>query len=105
MEGLLFTLLILMIPLGIAQVISALVIVIFTDNKPHREHFAYYLGGVVAYFIILYTLAMTGFSDTWFMGFYFFAGALGLAFFHLSIFFRDSNRDAYHRRRHQPNYA
>ena len=48
-----------MIPLGIAQVISALVIAIFTDNKAHREHFLYYLGGVIAYFIILYTLAMT----------------------------------------------
>ncbi len=90
MGDFLITLMMLMIPLGFIQVVSALVAVIFTRNKLIREHFAYYLLGVAGYFATLYPLVVfTEFIPRGFGQFYFFAGALGLAFFHISIFFRD----------------
>ena len=98
MEDLMFIALCLMVPLGIIQVLSALVILIVTNNKVYRNHFAYYLAGVAIYFIFLIPVTNVGSESNEYLSFvYFFGGAWGLAIFHLSVFFRDIFKPkAYH---------
>lgn len=83
MEGLIFLALIFMFFLGTAQVLSAIVLLLVTKHDRLREHFGYYLIGVVLYFLIMYPLGVLtqDFGNLFFIS-YFFAGALGLMFYH-----------------------
>lgn len=89
MGAIIFIVLLLMIPIGLFQVISAIVILITTKRPYMKEHFTYYLIGVVGYFGILFplwhTIDLIGFG---YFASFFFLGALGLMVYHITIFFK-----------------
>lgn len=83
--------LLLMIPIGAFQVISAIVIAIVTKKPQLREQYMYYLIGVALYAIFLYPIGLTvDIIGPFYFCAYFFAGAFGLMIYHITIFL---NRD------------
>lgn len=100
MGAFIIIILLLMIPIGAFQVISAIVIAIVTRKPQLREHFMYYLIGVGIYAILLYPIGLTVdvFGPFYFCA-YFFAGAFGLMIYHFSIFIK---RDSYSENSFQP---
>ncbi len=86
MGAFIIVVLLLMIPIGAFQVISAIIIAIVTKETQVREQFLYYLAGVGVYAILLYPIGFTiDAIGPFYFAAYFFIGAFGLMIYHITI--------------------
>ncbi len=97
MGATIFIILLLMVPIGIIQIISAVVITLSSEKKHMKEHFISYLIGVMGYFSLLTMLwSVVDFIGITYLVSFFFLGSFGLMVYHISIFFRRNSPDRAH---------
>lgn len=72
-----------MLPIGVAQIISAIALLNGTQHERQRKHFVYYMIGVGLYFLLLFPMIVLirEVNYTVFLS-YSFLGALGLMVYH-----------------------
>lgn len=90
MDSFLALLLVTMFFVGAAQVLSTPLVALLTKNDVVRRHLGVYTVGVILYFIGLALFQVTHphmIRPTPLFVFYFFVGALGLAWYHIKIVF------------------